>query len=149
MAIKNTKKSEVETQPTVAVIKASSIFYQRKHLAAIRSLLSEKSGNKCAFPNCQNELVTLEGRLLGEICSIIPMNPTHPRGVEDFSQEQHSSIENYILLCPYHHRLIDAEPDLYTVEHLKKMIDEHKQKQPQKEAGKQLPSNKPDAGDGK
>ncbi|MBU4273902.1 MAG: thioredoxin family protein [Kiritimatiellae bacterium] len=35
------------------------------------------------------------------------------------------------------------------VEHLKKMIDEHKQKQPQKEAEKQLPSNKPDAGDGK
>lgn len=35
------------------------------------------------------------------------------------------------------------------VEHLKEMIDEHKQKQPQKEAEKRLPSNKPDAGDGK
>jgi protein disulfide-isomerase len=35
------------------------------------------------------------------------------------------------------------------IEFLKKMIDEHKQKQPQKEAEKQLPSNKPDAGDGK
>lgn len=35
------------------------------------------------------------------------------------------------------------------VENLKKMIDEHKQKQPQKETVKQLPSNKPDAGDGK
>ena len=35
------------------------------------------------------------------------------------------------------------------VEDLKKMIDEHKQKQPQKEAENQAPSSKPDTGDGK
>ena len=34
------------------------------------------------------------------------------------------------------------------VEHLKTMIDEHKQKQPRKEAEKQLPSKKPEAGAG-
>jgi len=83
------------------------------------------SGNKCAFPECNNELVTNNGRLIGEICSIIPLRPYGPRASSEITEHEYNSLENFIFLCPYHHRLIDIDPETYTVKYLKELKVNH------------------------
>lgn len=86
--------------------------------------LYEKSGNKCAFPNCRCELFYDETNM-GEICHIEGLKPESVRYNPALSDNQRNSIENLILLCPSHHKLIDSQNSKYTVEQLKQMKASH------------------------
>jgi len=95
---------------------------------SVAKILRAKSGNMCAFPGCKNNLITPDGRLLGEICTIKSITASGPRGsaVADFSE--YYSEKNLIYLCPTHHRLVDIEPEIYTVDFLLNIKLKHEKK---------------------
>jgi hypothetical protein len=82
------------------------------------------SGNRCAFPKCQNRLVEGE-TLVGEICHIKARNPEGPRYDANQTAEQRHAYDNLILMCGIHHTVIDDDPVAYTVERLVAMKAEH------------------------
>ncbi|WP_225414659.1 Shedu anti-phage system protein SduA domain-containing protein [Stigmatella hybrida] len=84
-----------------------------------------RSGNRCAFPGCDVLLLTPGGAFIGEICHIEALTPGGPRYNAAATPDQRASLDNLIVLCPNHHRMIDAEPDLYTVAWLRQVRDRH------------------------
>lgn len=89
-----------------------------------------KSGNRCAFPGC-NQLVCdkkLDNTILGEICHIEAQSEGGPRFNPKLSKKEIDSEVNLIILCPTHHKVIDENPDKYTVEVLRRMKDTHENK---------------------
>lgn len=78
------------------------------HSGTIKSLYAH-SGNRCAFPGCNQELVCGEDVNISEICHIYGLNPNSARYVEGFDEGYLNSERNLILLCPTHHTLIDSK----------------------------------------
>ena len=90
----------------------------------VKKELCAKSGNRCAFPGCPNNLYSSEASV-GEICHIEGLNPGAARYNPVLSEEEVNGIDNLILLCPLHHNMIDQNPEYYTVDLLKKMKRQH------------------------
>ena len=90
----------------------------------VKKELCAKSGNRCAFPGCPNNLYSSEVSV-GEICHIEGLNPGAARYNPVLSKEEVNGIDNLILLCPLHHNMIDQNPEYYTVDLLKKMKRQH------------------------
>lgn len=94
-----------------------------------RKILWGRSGNRCAFPGCNQELHQVIGAngstVVGEECHIEAQNGNGPRFNHALSEKQINTFENLVLLCPTHHRIIDENPEEYTVEALKKMKADH------------------------
>ena len=62
-----------------------------------------------------------EGTITGEICHVRAQSKGGPRyGASQTEQERHA-FDNLILLCRRHHKIIDTEPDIYSVEVLEEM----------------------------
>lgn len=78
------------------------------HSGTIKSLYAH-SGNRCAFPGCNQELVCGEDINISEICHIYGLNQNSARYVEGFDEKYLNSEENLILLCPSHHKIIDSK----------------------------------------
>lgn len=89
-------------------------------LPTIKRLFIE-SGRRCAFPGCETPLVLESGEIIGEICHIRARNARGPRHDRNQSEAQRQGYDNLLLLCPTHHRVIDAQPAAYTVEVLQEM----------------------------
>lgn len=85
------------------------------------------SGNKCAFPNCRQEIIDENNHVIGEICHIEAANTDGPRFNQNQTDEERRSLNNLILLCPTHHKIVDCNKK-YTVEKLRKLKYEHEQK---------------------
>lgn len=86
------------------------------------------SGNKCYFPNCYTPLVDLEsGTLTGEICHIKGKKPDSPRYDPNQSDEERHGFANLILMCGFHHKVIDDDSDSYTVSRLLDIKKSHEQ----------------------
>ena len=85
------------------------------------------SGNCCSFPGCFNELITKETEfsILAEMAHIIAQSPGGPRGVSTLSQKERDSYENLILLCPFHHTIIDNDRNTWTVDKLHEIKLKH------------------------
>lgn len=79
------------------------------------------SGNLCAFPECELPIIEPVGTITGEICHIHGQNKGGPRYDEGQTEEQRQAFENLILLCPRHHTMVDAEPDIYSADALIEM----------------------------
>jgi hypothetical protein len=69
-----------------------------------------KSGNCCAFPKCQEELIYEDGNL-SDICHIEALNAEGPRfnSSPDITDKDRNSEHNLILLCKNHHHIIDQK----------------------------------------
>jgi len=98
-----------------------------------QKVLLLKSGNRCAFPECPEALtrsVSGRGRIVttGEIAHIVSASPDGPRGKEPQPEGGHNHHSNLIFLCPAHHKEIDDNPDLYTVERLRQLKAEHEER---------------------
>ena len=97
-----------------------------------RKILWGRSGNRCAFPGCNQELHEIIGKegstIVGEECHIEAQSEGGPRFNEKLNSKQIDSYENVILLCPTHHRIIDDNPQKYTVDVLNKMKTEHEER---------------------
>lgn len=93
-------------------------------------LLWGRSGNKCAFPNCRRALAesetdTDDPAVIGDEAHIIGREAAAPRGESDLPIAQRDQYDNLLLLCKIHHKIIDDQPNKYTVEKLKEMKSGH------------------------
>lgn len=84
------------------------------------------SNCQCAFPNCNQKLIISSG-VIGEICHIEAAETGGPRYNLHSDDEQRRSFDNFLLLCPTHHTVIDTDEKKYTVEVLRKMKRKHEQ----------------------
>lgn len=81
-------------------------------------VLLTKSRGLCAFENCNKNLV-LQDIFVGDICHIEAAEPEGPRFNNNQDDDERRGIDNLILLCKEHHKLIDRDPLNYFVTHLK------------------------------
>ena len=93
-----------------------------------RKILWGRSGNRCAI--CRQELVMDandldEESVIGDECHIVARKPTGTRGDSPLSLRERDRYENLILLCKIHHKLIDDQPNIFTVERLKDIKRRH------------------------
>jgi hypothetical protein len=91
--------------------------------AAVKRLIAE-SGGECAFPGCSARIGDgYDGRL--DVAHIKAASSGGTRYSADASEEELGSPGNLILLCPTHHRLVDADVEGYSVAVLERMRAEH------------------------
>ena len=70
-------------------------------------------------------LISADGLLIGEICHIEALASGGPRYSSEKASEKTAGIDNLILLCPTHHRLIDSQPFIYTADWLRRAKQIH------------------------
>lgn len=95
-------------------------------------MLWGRSVYRCNYPDCRCRLFVDETRtddptLIGEICHIVARQEAGPRGESTLTTEQRDRYANLILLCRNHHKIIDDNPDEYSVEVLHTMKEQHEQ----------------------
>jgi hypothetical protein len=93
-------------------------------------MLWGRSANRCSFQSCRTELVisateTDDESLIGDECHIVAKSTDGPRGGSTLTPDQRDKYENLILLCVLHHKLIDNQPNTYSVERLHQMKNDH------------------------
>lgn len=86
-----------------------------------------KSGNKCAFPDCNEPIFEDDGTLTGECCHIEAFSAGGARYNPNTTIEQRNSKENLIMLCARHHKIIDSHPQEYPTERLREIKTTHEQ----------------------
>lgn len=92
----------------------------------VKKQLYALSGNECANPLCHNKLVYPDDNAKDDqICHIEAASPDGPRYNPNQTDEERRGFDNLILLCHRCHDMIDNNPDIYTVEILKKWKQEH------------------------
>lgn len=93
-------------------------------------MLWGRSGNKCAFPDCrivliEDETETDDESIIGDEAHIVARELNGPRGQSSLTSEQIDKYDNLILLCKNHHKLIDDQPNEYTIATLQQMKRQH------------------------
>ncbi|HQN42765.1 MAG TPA: HNH endonuclease [Anaerolineaceae bacterium] len=93
-----------------------------------RKILWAHSGNRCAI--CRLELTIDASKvsdevIIGEECHIVAHENNGPRGNSPLSSNDRDKPSNLILLCRNHHKSIDDQPDIYTVDVLTRIKKEH------------------------
>lgn len=95
-------------------------------------MLWGRSASRCNFPGCKRQLVmdateTDDESLVGQECHIVARKKTGPRGKSTLNQKQRDKYDNLILMCNVHHKLIDDQPDTYTIDKLKEIKKNHEE----------------------
>ncbi len=93
-----------------------------------------ESGNRCAFSfgkEICNEVLAKEndgGRVafIGDIAHIKGENEGSARYDENMEKGERNNAENLMVLCKNHHKTIDDQEDIYTVEVLLEMKNNHR-----------------------
>ncbi len=97
-------------------------------------ILWAKAAGRCSMKDCRKEVIvasedlTSEKKtLIGENCHIVGEKNTKesPRGLSSLSEKERNSYTNLILLCRNHHRIIDQDEEIWTIERLHQIKDEH------------------------
>ena len=106
---------------------------KRNYSQRTQRILDIQSLNQCAFPGCTSPLVEpgtgqSGPAVISDICHIYASSPNGPRGQGSLTEDELKSIDNLILLCPNHHRVVDRQPETYTAELLKQWKEEHEAK---------------------
>jgi hypothetical protein len=83
-----------------------------------------KSGNLCAFPDCDNIMMNARGVFIGQVCHIEAADEGGERFNPDMTNEQRRHVSNLMLMCYPHHRETN-DVDAYPVAKLKKMKQDH------------------------
>lgn len=92
----------------------------------IRALLV-RSGNLCAFPGCQNPIVTPDNIYVAQVCHIEAASPGGPRYNRDSTVEARRSERNLLLLC-YQHHIITNDAARFPTSALLEMKRAHESK---------------------
>lgn len=93
-----------------------------------RKILWARSGNQCAI--CRIPFVIEKTArdphcIVGEECHIVSASPNGPRHDPNFKTEQFDTIENILLLCASHHKMVDDQPETYTASVLQSIKANH------------------------
>ncbi len=115
--------SEQELTPKLAEAKLQ--FNRIEVSYKVRKTVAAQSGNRCAFPGCEQELMLDGEAFIGELASIEAIHGAGPRFNKDSNPSKLASSENFLLLCPNHHRIIDQLPERYTAEWLREAREAH------------------------
>jgi hypothetical protein len=84
------------------------------------------SGNRCAFPECDTPLVDPQsGSIVGEVCHVKGEKLGAARYDPNQSSEERHGFDNLILLCNFHHKVIDDNPATYSFERLLSIKKDH------------------------
>lgn len=83
------------------------------------------SRNRCAYPDCITPIVHPSGTIVGEVCHIKAQSAGGPRFDPKQNEDTRHAFENLILFCSVHHRLVDDQPDRFTVELLAELKEMH------------------------
>ena len=110
-------------------------------------ILFARSGDQCAFPKCTNTIIepatTESGAIVaGEICHIYAASVAGPRGKPGLTQQEFSCLENLILLCRHHHKVVDGQHETYPADKLKEWKQTHEseiERRPSEGSGNSLP----------
>lgn len=84
-----------------------------------------KSGNKCSFPNCNEEILNDEDKYIGQLAHIEAAEPNGPRYNQNQTDEERRAEDNLMFMCYKHHKIIDNDTKTYTVQILKDMKHDH------------------------
>ena len=97
----------------------------------ILKVLFARSCNRCAFPGCEATIVDpKEDVVYGEVCHIEGVEPEAARHNPQRDEATLNDYDNLILLCERHHKLIDFDPNKYTVSFLREIKARHEQQGP-------------------
>jgi hypothetical protein len=99
---------------------AGSRNYTPKTLKRLFAL----SGNQCAFPSCDRDLVNESNATNSNVCHIEAAEENGQRYNMHMTDQQRADYPNLILLCPSHHTVTN-DVSIYTVDKLKAMRAEH------------------------
>jgi len=93
-----------------------------------------KAGGRCEFNGCNEYLLrdrlTLSETNYSDIAHIVAVSPEGPRGNDPLPADQRNKLENLMLVCKKHHKLIDDKRLVadYPKEKLLKFKDEHERR---------------------
>ena len=94
-------------------------------------VLFARSMNQCAFPGCAATIVDpKEDVVYGEVCHIEGVEPGAARHNPQREATTLNDNDNLILLCEKHHKVVDADPNKYTVPYLRQIKAMHEQQGP-------------------
>ena len=102
----------------------------RKYPQSDSKILYGLAAGRCAFPNCRREVI-LESAIdekrkqIGKIAHIVGHSNDGPRGDSNYPREKLETYNNWILLCPTCHDIVDAKDSTYTVEILRQYKIDH------------------------
>jgi len=93
-----------------------------------RKILWARSGNRCAI--CRVPLVVEQTAqdsesVVGDECHIISASQSGPRHDPEFSAAQFDALDNLILLCATHHKMVDDQQETYTAEVVRSIKRNH------------------------
>ena len=97
----------------------------------VRYLLWAKSAGRCEFDGCNKPLwrdgLTQIEMNFSDVAHIIGDQPKGPRGHAILSEKYRSDVNNIMLMCLDHHRMIDQIVKNYSEETLRKMKIQHEE----------------------
>lgn len=93
-------------------------------------VLCTRSGNRCAIPTCRKVLVVNKTdndreSLVATMAHIKGENPDSARYDTNMPEGERNLYDNLILVCPNCHKVIDDQPNTYTVEKLHEIKSQH------------------------
>ena len=93
-------------------------------------ILYSRSAGHCSMPDCRRYLVLNEdaekkSKQIGNIAHIRAHSSGGPRADLKYPKDKIDTYDNYILLCPTCHAIVDAQPNSYSVEDLLKIKVNH------------------------
>lgn len=100
----------------------------------IKFQLVSRAAGRCEFPGCNKSLyedeLTKQAGNFSENAHIIAFSPRGPRGEgdKDGRPANVDTVDNLMLLCAEHHKLIDSSPERYPVGELLKYKLEHEER---------------------
>lgn len=96
-----------------------------------RLLLAVRAGGICEFDSCRAYLfehhVTLDAKNFSEAAHIVAWSDGGPRG-NAARPVDINNVDNLMVMCPRCHKLVDAEPERFTVALLKSYKDAHEER---------------------
>lgn len=96
-------------------------------------VLFGSSGNQCSHPDCTHPVIVpgseqSDDAVLAQICHIYAASDNGPRGKPGLTDEERNSPDNLILLCGFHHPMVDTQYQDYPAELLKQWKRDHEAK---------------------
>lgn len=101
--------------------------YSRKISIDNLKLLLARSGNQCAFSDCFHPVFDDNNLFIAQLCHIEAVSPNGQRYNPNKTDEEINSSDNLLFLCYRHHKVTD-NVDLYPVEKLKEIKNNHEAK---------------------
>ncbi len=95
-----------------------------------KKIIDWKCGNRCAIPECRKELIidsigNDQKSIIGERAHIKGEKPTSARYDPNMTSAERNNHQNLIILCCDHHKMVDDQPNTYTVEKLLEIKRQH------------------------